>query len=630
MGTASLDVLKKLMDEKNLKKIIEPDNIYLNQFISEFIELLKPANIIVCDDSIEDAEMIRKLSIERGEETRLALENTTYHFDAYNDQARDPKHTFFLTDKPIDPNVESMDRTEGLKDIKEIMNGLMKNNTMIIRFFCLGPIDSEFSISAVQITDSAYVSHSEYLLYRSGYKQFKKLKDKSKYFRFVHSQGEVDDNKVSKNLDKRRIYIDLTDKIVYSANTQYGGNTLGLKKLAMRLAINVCDKEGWLTEHMFLMGVLGPDNRKTYFTGAFPSACGKTSTSMVTGEKIVGDDIVYLKNIEGKAYSVNVERGMFGIIDGVNEKDDPVIWKVLHSPNEMIFSNILVGEDNMPYWTDSGITIPDKGKNFSGVWTKGKTDAAGKAIPASHKNARFTLKLKYLSNLDENLDNPSGVEVGGFIYGGRDSDTTVPVEEAFDWTHGIVTKGAGIESETTAAALGQVGVRKFNPMSNIEFVSIPLGKYILNNIDFGLKLKKIPKIFSVNYFIRNAKGEFMSDKVDKSVWLKWMELRVYNEVDTIKTPTGLIPEYKDLKILFKKVLNKDYSEQMYIDAFSFRAEKWIEKIDRLVKQFKDTVPDTPAIVFKQFEAQRDRINELMSKKGAIVSPYDLSCKCCCC
>ncbi|HPG31538.1 MAG TPA: phosphoenolpyruvate carboxykinase domain-containing protein, partial [bacterium] len=444
-----------------------------------------------------------------------------------------------------------------------------------------------------------------------------------RFFRFVHSEGELTESLVSKNLDKRRIYIDLNELIVYSANTQYGGNTIGLKKLAMRLAIKLASDEGWLCEHMFLMGVNGPNSRKTYFTGAFPSACGKTSTSMVTGENIVGDDIVYIKERNGKAYSVNVERGMFGIIDGVNQKDDPVIWDVLHSRKEIIFSNILVGPDNMPYWTDSGVAIPESGKNFSGEWTKGKLDSKGKAIPASHKNARFTLRLDYLKNLDSNLDNPEGVEVGGMIYGGRDADTTVPVEEAFDWTHGIVTKGAGIESETTAAALGKQGVRKFNPMSNIEFLSVSIGKYIKMNIDFSKKLKKVPKIYSVNYFMKDETGNFLSDKVDKGVWLKWMELRVHNEIEAIKTPTGYIPKYEDLKFLFKKVLNKDYTKELYEKQFSFRCSKWIEKLDRLEKQYKDTIPDTPKELYGEYEKQRKRINELQSKKGDIVSPFNL-------
>jgi len=186
---------------------------------------------------------------------------------------------------------------------------------------------------------------------------------------------------------------------------------------------------------------------------------------------------------------VNVEKGMFGIIHNINSKDDPIQWKALHSENEIIFSNVLLLEDGSVYWEGADGEVPTKGINYSGEWYKGKVDKDGKVIPPSHPNARFTLSLETLENIDENLHNPEGVSVSGIIYGGRDSDTWVPLCEAFDWAHGIVCKGASIESETTAATLGKVGVREFNPMSNLDFLSIPIGKYIEINLEFGAKLK---------------------------------------------------------------------------------------------------------------------------------------------
>lgn len=180
------------------------------------------------------------------------------------------------------------------------------------------------------------------------------------------------ENFVSKNIDKRRIYIDLEDKIVYSVNTQYGGNSIGLKKLAMRLSIDLGYKEGWLTEHMFIMALLGKNNRKTYFTGAFPSLCGKTSTATIESAKIVGDDIAFIREKNGKAFAVNVEKGVFGIIDGINKNDDKIIGEILEKPIEIIFSNILITEDNMPFWNGKDKVIPENGINFSGKWYKGK------------------------------------------------------------------------------------------------------------------------------------------------------------------------------------------------------------------------------------------------------------------
>jgi len=613
-------ILRTRIGEENYEKLLEIKNPKLHEFLAVFIELLNPSKVFVCDDSEEDVNFIREEAIRNGEEKRLALKGHTIHFDGYRDQARDKERTKFLVPKGTDlgPHIPSTDRDEGLKEIQDIMKGIMRGHTLYILFFCLGPANSGFSIPCVQLTDSSYVAHSESLLYRKGYSEFKRSGGK-RFLKFVHSEGDLDDNKTSRNIDKRRIYIDLENEIVYSANMQYGGNTLGLKKLAMRLAINRASREGWLTEHMFLMCVHGPNGRKTYFTGAFPSLCGKTSTSMVPGETIVGDDISYLRKMKGEIRGVNVEKGMFGIIMGVNSKDDPLIWKVLNSPGEIIFSNVLV-TDGKVYWTGKDGEPPKKGRNHSGEWAKGKNDNEGKEVPPSHPNARFTLDLKLLDNLDPELDNPEGVKVGGIIYGGRDSDTWVPVKESFGWEHGVVTIGASLESETTAATLGKTGVRKYNPMANLDFLSIPVGKYIQHHLDFSRSVKNPPKIFGVNYFLKDPKGEFLNEKTDKAVWLKWMELRSHGEVEALRTPTGLVPKYEDLRKLFREVLKKEYTKEEYSEQFKIRIPESLEKIGRITKIYKTEVKDTPAIVFKILEEQSKRLEDARKKFGDYVPP----------
>lgn len=615
------DLLKTKCMSGSFDKLDELKNSALCSFIAEYVKLCNPDEIFVSSDSLKDIEYIRKEAINSGSEIKLAIEGHTAHFDGYYDQARDKEKTKYLLPPGVDlgPYINATSRKEGLKEIRDILKDIMKGHTLYIQFFCLGPSNSEFSLPAVQLTDSAYVAHSQNILYRQGYKEFKKLGDSPKFFKFVHSQGELE-NGVSKNIDKRRVYIDLVDDVVYSANTQYGGNTIGHKKLAMRLAINRASEENWLTEHMFLMGIHGPKGRKTYFTGAFPSLCGKTSTSMIKGESIVGDDIVYMKVKDGKIKAVNVEKGVFGIIEGINSKDDPVLWKALNSPGEVIFSNILVTEDKEAYWVGKDGQAPKEGINFSGKWTKGKKDKQGNEIPPSHPNARFTLSLDQLENCDSKLEDPEGVGVGGIIYGGRDSDTWVPVEESFDWIHGIITKGASLESETTAAALGKTGIRKFNPMANLAFVSIPLGRYIENNIKFGAGLKSPPPIFSVNYFLRNSEGNFLNEKQDKVVWLKWMELRVHGEVNAVKTPTGYIPRYEDLNRLFKQVLDKDYTHKDYKEQFTLRIPENIAKIDRITKIYKTKVENTPDILFNVLKEQRGRLEEVKRKFGEYISP----------
>ncbi|MBA7588774.1 Phosphoenolpyruvate carboxykinase [GTP] [subsurface metagenome] len=266
---------------------------------------------------------------------------------------------------------------------------------------------------------------------------------------------------------------------MYSVNNQYAGNSLGLKKLALRLAIKKANEEGWLAEHMFIMGVHGPNDRVTYFTGAFPSACGKTSTAMIPGQTIVGDDIAYLNKINGGVRAVNVESGIFGIIRDVNEEDDPLIYQALTSPREIIFSNVLINEEK-PYWMGMGKEISDNGINFSGEWFKGKKDKDGNKIDPSHKNSRFTLRLDTLKNLDPKANDPAGVPIKAIIYGGRDSDTTVPIAESLTWEHGVFL-GAIVESETTAATIGAQGVRKHNPMANLDFVSSNLSVCAFNS-----------------------------------------------------------------------------------------------------------------------------------------------------
>ncbi len=618
----TLEILQKKLSKDNCQKLTDIKNSELLHFIARFVDLCEPDEVFVCDGSEEDISCIREQAVKKNEEIELAVKGQTIHFDGAQDQARDKGKTMYLLPEGVDlgENINAISREEGLKEQQQIMKGIMRGKTLYVLFFCLGPANSEFSIPAVQLTDSSYVAHSETLLYRPGYEEFKRLGEKACFFKSVHSAGELDERMVSRNIDKRRIYIDCPNQIIYSMNTQYGGNTIGLKKLSMRLAIYRSAREKWLTEHMFLVGVHGPGGRVTYFTGAFPSLCGKTSTAMVEGESIVGDDIVYIRNVGGRMRAVNVEKGMFGIIQGVNSKDDPMIWKALNSPGDIIFSNVLLTGDGSVYWIGKDGEVPVKGINHSGEWTPGKKDADGVEITPSHKNARFTLDLNILENVDPRLDDPEGVEVGGIIYGGRDSDTWVPVEEAFDWQHGVITKGASLESETTAATLGQEGVRKFNPMSNLDFLSIPIGEYIGNHLKFGKELESPPLIFSVNYFLKDSKGDFLNDRSHKRVWLKWMELRSHGEVTALKTPTGLIPIYQDLKKLFKELLGLDYSEEDYNEQFSLRIPESLAKIDRIVEIYKSKVKDAPPIVFKVLEDQRERLLRAREKHGDRVAP----------
>ncbi|MBN1268581.1 MAG: phosphoenolpyruvate carboxykinase (GTP) [Kiritimatiellae bacterium] len=614
-------LLKSKMDAESYQRLSAIGNERLFDFVGDAVELCQPDTAIVFDDTPASLDITRRRVVEAGEETRLALAGHTVHFDGILDQGRDREVTRYLVPagQTFPGALNQIEREAGLNEVRGLLKGSMRGRPMLIRFLTLGPNDSEFSIPCLECTDSWYVSHSLDLLYRQGYEEFRREGAAGQFFAILHSAGKLDDRMTSSETDKKRIYIDHTSDTVYSVNTQYAGNTVGLKKLALRLTIRKADREGWLAEHMFLMGVRGPKGRKTYLAGAFPSACGKTSTAMLPGEEIVGDDISYFRSINGECRAVNAESGIFGIIQNVNAKDDPTIWDVLTKPGEVIFTNVLV-KDGKPYWLGMGLDAPADGENFSGAWHAGKKGADGKEIPLAHKNARYTVTLKALANCDPELENPNGVALGGIIYGGRDAHSYVPVQQGFDWTHGVVAYGASLETETTFATIGQEGVAEINLMSIQDFVAIPLGKYVQNNLDFALKLKRAPLVFGVNYFLRDDRGRFLTGMRDKHVWVKWMELRIHGDVGALKGPTGWLPKYEDLVPLFRQVQDKDYGREDYLKQFTLRVPENLAKLDRVENFHRTQVDDAPEAVFEILAAQRRRLLDAQKQFGDYIPP----------
>lgn len=606
------------------------DNAKVMQVISDSADLMKPARVVVFDDSTEDVAKVRQMALDNNEEAPLAMEGHTIHFDGYFDQGRDKANTATLlpAGQKLSRGLNVKERESGLEEITGFMDGIMQGKEMIVRFFCLGPTNSRFSIRALQITDSYYVAHSEDILYRQGYEEFKRLEDKNDFFCFRHSAGELDENNLTKNVDQRRIYIDPQENCVMSVNNQYAGNSLACKKLALRLAIHKANHEDWLTEHMFISAFYPLDERrKTYFAGAYPSGCGKTSTAMIEGATIVGDDIAYLREgADGEMRGVNIERGIFGIIRDVNAKDDPLIYKAISEPKELIFSNVLISDEKKPYWLGMGkdVDVPTEGINFSGEWKEGKVDAAGKEIKLAHPNARFTLRISELANADENYDNPEGVSIDGIFYGGRDSDTTVPVAESLSWEHGVFI-GATIESETTATTLGAVGQRASSPMANMDFVIVPLALYLTNHLKFGKKLKRCPKVFATNYFLKDESGQYMNEKTDKRVWALWAEGRVHGEYEAIESPIGFLPKYEDLKTLFDGAFDdRDYTRAEYDEQFSIRTDKYLAKLDRM-EELYSTEENMPEEFWTVLKSQRAGLEALVEKFGrAVLTPSELA------
>jgi len=606
----------KKLCSKDFSKLKALDNSHVLKLVERFVNLCKPSKVSVITDDPAEIKYVRLLALKNNEEQRLKTHGHTVHFDGYHDQARDKSHTAILmpAGQKLSRGLNTIERKAGLKEIFSLLDGAMKGKECLVRFFCLGPTNSRFSISALQLTDSAYVAHSEDILYRNGYEQFKRLRGSPDFFTFIHSAGELDGRSCTKNIDKRRIYVDFLDKKVYSVNNQYAGNSLGLKKLALRLAIYRANRHNWLAEHMLIMGIHPKGKeRVTYFTGAYPSACGKTSTAMIPDQSIIGDDIAYLRMDEkGNARAVNIEAGVFGIIKDVNPVDDPIIYRALTTPRELIFSNVLISK-GVPYWQGIGSDYtPTEGINHSAEWFEGKKDEDGNEIPLSHPNARYTMRILDLENVNPHFNDPEGVIVNGIFYGGRDSDTNVPIFETFNWEHGVYV-GATIESETTSATLGKAGIRVSNPMSNIDFLTVPLGTYLTNHIKFGKRLKNCPKIFATNYFLR-SNGDYLNEKTDKRIWVLWAEGRIHGEYSALETIIGYLPKYEELKNLFREVLGKKYSEEDYNLQFAIRLDKLIEKMNRMDELFRSE-PSMPSEFWKVHKKLKTELQTLKVKTG---------------
>ena len=614
-----MSVLRERMSGEMLEKLLRIRDPELHRWIADIIRVAQPSSVYLITGE-EDFEYVRRRALENREELPTRYPRWTVHFDGPHDIARDRKNTRILVPggERI-PYINTLDRSQGLEEVKKLLPGMMRGREMFVGFYCFGPKNSPFTLHAVQVTDSAYVAHNENILYRVCYDEFVAKAPNLFYARFLHATGERDENGWIKHPEKRRVYIDLQDYTVYSLNTQYGGNTIGLKKLMFRLCIYKGYLEGWLCEHMFITGIRGPGGRITYITGAFPAGCGKTSTAF-TSDTVVGDDLAIIKPVNGIPHAANPEIGMFGIIDGVNPRDDPQLYRILTNPeHEIIFSNVLLTEDGDVYWNGKP-GEPRPGINYAGKWWPGKRDSEGREIPPSHPNARFTISLRYLENLDPRVDDPLGVPVGAMIFGGRDSDTWVPVEEAYNWVHGVITKAAALESEKTAAVLGRAGVREWNPFAILDFLPISVGKFVRLHLDFPKRVEKLPKIFSVNYFLKDEKGNYIAAKTDKRVWLKWIELRVHNDVEAAETPTGLIPLYSDLAELFEKELGKEYSEERYEKEFALRVPQHLAKIERVWRIFEE-IPDMPREAFEELRKQKERLKEARARWGDFISPF---------
>jgi len=629
---AAMRLFENRLDEENLSRIQKIKNPEVAAKIANSIAMCEPETVFINTGSESDKAYIREMALKNGEEAKLPMDGHTIHFDLKDEQGRIVDRTYYISNEGehISSLANKMDRAKALIDIRDKMTGIMRGKTMIVGFYMRGPVGSPASNPALEITSSAYVSHSAEILYRNAFPDFNKEVDRlGHFYTNIHSEGR---NR-PEDLPNARVFMDRSHRTTYSFNCTYAGNTLLLKKGNHRFSVDkaVYENRGnELSEHMFITGVNGNGGRITWCTGAAPSGCGKTTTAMA-GNHFVGDDLAQMWIDEnGSIRSINPECGIFGIVEDVNWEGDPFLMKLLREPGtEVIWSNVLIDENGVPQWTGNGENPPLRGKNFQGHWEKGMTDKDEKEIPISHPNSRCTLASSALANYSPMSEEPNGVETRVVTYSGRDSNTMPPVWAAQNSDEGVVI-GACIVSAATATEVGATGVKRA-PWANAPFIPGSLAEYMDAQFKFfgneKIAQDKKPVMAGLNYFLTDkarggASNKLIGEKRDVKVWLAWLERLAHNEVDVIKTPVGNLPTFDDLKNLFKTIIDKEYTEELYVKQFSLYIDNIASRIDLQLEAYGKE-PDIPEKLFEILKAQKKGLAALRNTFGPVVTPSQL-------
>lgn len=527
-------------------------------WVEEMNQLTKPDSIVWIDGSQEQLDALRKECLTNGELIELNQEKLPgcyYHHTAVNDVARVEDRTFICSKNKEEagPTNNWCDPAEMYAKLTPMFDGVMKGRTMYVIPYSMGPIGSPLAKVGVELTDSIYVVLNMEIMTRIGADAFKNLGDTSNDFvRGLHSRAEID-------AEKRYIVHFPEDNTIWSINSGYGGNVLlGKKCFALRIASFQGKNEGWMAEHMLILGIEKPDGEVTYITAAFPSACGKTNLAMLIppegyrakGYKVwtVGDDIAWLKKGEdGRLYAINPENGFFGVAPGTNAKSN---YNALESTKKnTIFTNVALNNDDMTVWWEGlDKNPPVNATEWKGAKVNGQEyTAAGNAL--AHPNSRFTAPAKNCPCISKEFDNPAGVPISAMIFGGRRAKTAPLVYQAFDWEHGVFV-GSIMASETTAAAAGAVGVVRRDPMAMLPFCGYNMGDYWKHWIDMGKDLgDKAPKIFNVNWFRTDDNGKFIWPGFgDNMRILDWIIERADGNADAVETAIGFEPKAEEINI----------------------------------------------------------------------------------
>ncbi|MBP1563809.1 MAG: phosphoenolpyruvate carboxykinase (GTP) [Oscillospiraceae bacterium] len=596
------------------------------KWIEEMTALTKPEKVVWIDGSKEQLDALTEEALASGEMLKLNQDKfpgCLYHRTKPNDVARVEDRTFICskTKENAGPTNNWMDPKEMYAMLTPMYDGVMKGRTMYVIPYSMGPIGSPIAKVGVELTDSIYVVLNMNIMTRMGEQAFKNLPDDSNDFvRGLHSKADVDP-------EKRYIVQFPEDNTIWSINSAYGGNVLlGKKCFALRIASYQGWKEGWMAEHMLILGVKKPDGDIKYITAAFPSACGKTNLAMLIPPKAykdagyevftVGDDIAWMKQgPDGRLYAINPENGFFGVAPGTNEKSN---FNALEcTKKNAIFTNVAINLDEMtPWWEGLDKNPPVNAEEWKGAKVNGKEFTAvmgadGKPQKLAHPNSRFTAPAVNCPCLSSEFNNPQGVPVTAMIFGGRRASTTPLVYQSFDWAHGTYM-GSAVSSETTAAATGAVGVLRHDPMAMKPFIGYNVGDYWNHWLEMGEKLgDKAPKIFNVNWFRQDENGNFMWPGFgDNMRVLDWIIKRCEGKVDAVETPIGYLPKVGDINLTG---IEDEVTPEVEKQLLSVDIDLWKKEIVEMRRYYDEDIKAKGGNVPQKLYDELDMIEARLNK-----------------
>jgi phosphoenolpyruvate carboxykinase (GTP) len=562
----------------------------LERWVEESARLTKPAKIVWCDGTEAENARLTDEMLRDGtyiDLNRKAFPNCYLHRSNPNDVARTENLTFICTRRKEDagPTNNWMAPVDAKDKLRPLFDGAMKDRTMYVVPYILGPAKSPYSKVGVEITDSAYVVASMGIMSRMGKVALDRLGSSDDFVPGLHSLADL-------NPERRFIVHFPEEKLIWSVGSGYGGNALlGKKCFALRIASWMARERGWMAEHMLILGLEDPTGKVTYMAAAFPSACGKTNLAMMVsalenqGYRVwtVGDDIAWMHVAsDGTLRAINPEAGFFGVAPGTNAKTNPNVMAAAHS--NTIYTNVAMTATHEPWW---------EGIDGSGATPDGIIDWKGKPWlpangPAAHPNARYTVPAKQSPSLDKHWEDPEGVPISAFIFGGRRARIAPLVYESRDWQHGVFV-GATMASETTAAATGKVGVTRRDPMAMLPFCGYNMADYFAHWLEMGPKLEKPPKIFHVNWFRRDANNKFLWPGYGENVRvLKWMLERIEGRAGATETPIGCVPTPSSLTLDGLSISRSALDELLSVNPSDWTDEE--RGIDEFFKKFGDRLP----------------------------------------